>query len=214
MPGRLPRRVGWRTALVRWLILLCVLALGGAIWLILRAKGATTGYVLPTAAEEVMAGLGLWIALQVVLWIAMVLWTRAAVVNADAIRPDERRIGPNFAALYWVLPPFFLFQPVRVMSQTWNTSVDRADHIDGPAAAPVAGWWLCCAIGVVWLPLSLQTMMADPTLEAIYAHIVSVGGALVFWIGGLGALASVVKTIARAQTNPSHDPTPDAAQPA
>ncbi len=213
MPAELPRRIGWRTRLVRWMILLCILALGLAVFLILRAKGAEAGLVLPTAEEEVTAGLAIWLGLQGALFVAVLVWMHAAVANADALAPDPRRIGPWMAVVWWFVPLFNLFQPVRVMSQTWNSSVDKAPDIDGAAAAPVAGWWLLCAVGAAWLPLSLSAMRADPTLEAIYAHAVSVGGALVFWVGGMGCLASCVKTVSRAQRAERADAAP-VAQPA
>lgn len=208
MPGDLPYHMGWRTALVRWLVLACIAGLAGAVFLILRAKSADEGLFLPTMAEEAQAGIALWLGLQAALLLALLVWTHAAVANAQAMAPDDRRIGRWMAVIWWFVPLFNLFQPVRVMSQTWNTAVDGSANVIGPAAAPVAGWWILAAIGVVWLPLSLRTMIADPGLEDVYAHIASVGGALVFWIGAMGCLAHCVKMIGRAQTAPARDPEP------
>jgi hypothetical protein len=208
MPGDLPRRIGWRTELVRWLVRLCVAGLGLALFLILRAKSSDTGLVLPQAAAEVQAGLALWLGLQATLFAAVLVWMHAAVANAQAQAPDGDRIGPWMAVVWWFVPLFHFFQPVRVMSQTWNTSVDGSANVNGPAAAPVAGWWILAAIGVLWLPLSLQTLIADPGLDEVYAHIGSVGGALLVWIGAMGCLSYCVKTIGRAQNARNREPFP------
>jgi hypothetical protein len=208
MPADLPRRIGWRTGLVRWLVLLCVVTLVGAIGLILRAKGVGAGLVLPTAAEEAQAGLALWAGCQLALFMAVLVWMHGAVANAQAQAPDDRRIGPWMAVVWWFVPLLNFFQPVRVMSQTWNTSVDGAANINGPAAAPVAGWWILAALGCFWLPLSLQALIADPGLEEAYGHIGTLGGALVVWIGAMGCLASCVKTIGGAQRARGREPYP------
>lgn len=215
MPGDLPFRMGLRTGLVRWLVLLCAIAVLLAVGLILRAKTATGGLAMPLAADETRAAIALWLGLQAALFVALLVWMHAAVTNAAAQSPDSRRIGPWMAVAWWFVPVFNFFQPVRAMSQTWNTSVDGGADINGAAAAPVAGWWLLAAIGVLWLPSALQALLDAPGLSEALGRIGAVAGALLAWIGAMGCLANCVGTIGRAQRARESEPLPArSAQPA
>lgn len=199
MPADLPRRTMGLARLVRWLCLICVVALGLAIWLVLRAKTAEAGLVLPTAAEEAWVGLRGWLGFQLALWLAVMAWMQAAITNADRIAPDPARIGPWMSVVWWLVPVVNLFQPVRAMSQTWNTTVDRGD-LRGAAAAPVAGWWLLAMVGSIWLALTLPGFVGDPSPEALSTHLVPLAGSFVIWAAALATLASCVKTISHAET--------------
>jgi Domain of unknown function (DUF4328) len=74
--------------------------------------------------------------------VLLLVWMHHAAANAAVLAPDPRRIRPWMAVIWWFVPVFNLWQPIRCMSQIWNTSVDADMDLNGPAAPPVTLWWL------------------------------------------------------------------------
>jgi hypothetical protein len=213
MPGDLPRRIGWITAVVR---VLCLVS--GLCLLVSRAASVLGSSYVPVLGPLGLPLLQAWAGLTLLLFVATLVWMQAAVQNAQAMAPDPRRMRSWMAVVWWFLPPFAFFQPVRAMSQTYNTSVDRSDDINGTAASPVAGWWMLASLAAISALLAFSGM-TDPATGAPMVPVdrwQNPAGFLlpaVLWLGALGCLATCVKRIATAQRGytPDTAPAPQAA---
>lgn len=224
MPGDLPYRIGWRTSVVRWLCLLSAASYLVAVWLAYSAPASGELFDLVFRARGevqldnnpiVLALLAIlaWASVNLALLIALMVWMHAAVSNAQALDPNGNRIGPWMAVIWWIIPIFNFVQPLRVMSQTYNTSVDRNPDINGPAAPTVVAWWLLAAVGSFASFAALGSLMSSSPGE-ILDHAGAVGFGTVTWLGALGSLSNAVKQIGRAQIASTQDAAPGDAQPA
>ena len=100
------------------------------------------------------------------------VWTYGAASNAARLVPDERRIGPEGAVGWYIVPIASLFMPFRAMGQVLNSSIRPPRDLDAPAPPLLRWWW------GVWLTssgLALLAMLiplnARPGADAVVSHV-------------------------------------------
>jgi Domain of unknown function (DUF4328) len=122
--------------------------------------------------------------------IVLLIWMHHAVANAGHIAPDPRRIGRWWVVVWWFVPLFNLWQPIRSMSQTWNTSVDTHIDMNGPAAPPVTVWWLLLLFAPFPLLTSEPTALAEWHALALF---------LLMNAASAASLITIVRYVTRGQ---------------
>jgi hypothetical protein len=93
--------------------------------------------------------IGAHLALTAAIYALVIAWHYRVVANAHVLQPDPRRIMPALAVIWWFVPIAHLLQPLRSLSQTWNTSVDRSADPTGPATPVVTIWGLFFLVAMV-----------------------------------------------------------------
>jgi hypothetical protein len=95
------------------------------------------------------------LALTATIYAFVITWHYRVVANASVLQPDPRRMTSKWAVAWWFVPVANLLQPLRSLSQTWNTSVDRSADPTGPATPVVTIWGLfflaAIVMTLVWL---------------------------------------------------------------
>jgi hypothetical protein len=137
--------------------------------------------------------------------IVLLIWMHHTVANAAHIAPDPRRIGRWWVVVWWFVPLFNIWQPIRAMSQTWNTSVDTEIDMNGPAAPPVTVWWLT----LLFAPVPL--LPGEPT-ELVEWHALAL--TLLMYAASAASLITIVRQVTRGQLAKAapvaaDDPAPD-----
>jgi Domain of unknown function (DUF4328) len=157
MPRSLPHRLSRISSVLEALCLgqifiaiACVVAFGCGMFGLLPPFVALLPQLI--LAWAVTTGLG---------FILLLAWMHHAAANAAVIAPDARRIGPLWAVIWWFIPVCNLWQPIRCMSQIWNTSVDNDANLNGPAAPPVTLWWILLLAALLALAGTPPERVAD-----------------------------------------------------
>jgi hypothetical protein len=122
--------------------------------------------------------------------IVLLVWMHQAVANAAHIAPDPRRIGRWWVVVWWFVPLFNLWQPIRSMSQTWNSCVDPHIDMNGPAAPPVTLWWLT----LLFAPVPVLT--TEPT-ALVEWHALAL--TLLLYAASAASLITIVRAVTRGQ---------------
>jgi hypothetical protein len=131
------------------------------------------------------------LALMAIVQLLMAVWMYRAAANGQVLVPDQRWIRPIWQVIWWVIPPFFLWQPYRGMSQIWNASVGSDYDLNGPAAPPVTLWWLLFLLGPV-----LAAVVAPASSDGSYVFALM----LLFFVGSAASAQTIVKAVHAGQT--------------
>ena len=200
MPGSLPYRLSRLSGVLEaislgqiFIAVACVLAFGCGLLGLFPSFVALLPQLL--LAWAVTAGLGI---------VLSPLWMHHAAANAAVIEPDARRIRPWWAVIWWFIPVCNLWQPIRCMSQIWNTSVDTGIDLNGPAAPPVALWWLLLIFALLTLAAASPARIVDG-YTAIFAVALSAVST--------AALITIIRRVTRGQIDKVGPSPTDSARP-
>ncbi|NJM81366.1 MAG: DUF4328 domain-containing protein [Tabrizicola sp.] len=152
-------------------------------------------YLAPSD-ERVRLALSLVAALFAAQVVFLILWMVCAAANARRLRPEKRRMGPFAVALWWIVPPFNLWQPYRAMNQIWNSSVEPEMGLNDPPAPSVTSWWIFQVLAIVTGALLAAALPTATDMTAIFGSYLTFA---VIYLTSLGALVHAMRLITATQ---------------
>lgn len=119
----------------------------------------------------------LQVGMLVIASVLTIAWTGRAYRNLSGLEVHNRRLGPAWATLGWLVPVVNLVVPKAIFDSTWRASDPEPDRVDGSARRPVPTvnhlWWVCTLVALPTVALALVELASigtEPPLDIAGVH--------------------------------------------